>query len=330
MAEFTRSHIYVLISACSLSSVLSFSKVLKGFGISSLEQMFLKVSLGCMYMLILLLLTGKFRIAKKEDLGIFSVFALSFSLFIFTALSTIALGTPIAVATALIYTQPIYTALIAHFTKEEPIDLPKAGVMCMAVVGIVLVTGLAQGVALSEEHTLGIVIGVLAGMMYAIYLKTKRMVKKRGYKPSEMLFTTTLIAMPVIICLGLIMSLFITNKSLVGFVIPEGNEWIYVLVFGVTGLALPYGILNGVNPKEISPTSEGLLLLLDPSLNLVWSIAIWNQLVSPMQYAGVGLVICAAVINNLLKLKKIEHNLPLVEKKDEKNEAKTETKLEIK
>ncbi|MEM2899294.1 MAG: DMT family transporter [Thermoplasmata archaeon] len=315
---FTKSHLFVLISAISLSTILSFSKVLRGFGISSLEQMFLKVSLGCLYTLIILLLTGKFRIAKKEDLGIFTIFALSFSLFIFTALSTIALGTPIAVATALIYTQPVYTALIAHFSKEESIDLPKGAVMCLAIVGVVLVTGLAEGVSLSEENTLGIIVGVLAGIMYAVYLKTKRTVKKRGYQPSEMLFTTTLIAMPVIILLGLVMRLFIHNDSLVGFVIPEGNEWFYVLIFGVTGLALPYGILNGVNPKEITPTSEGLLLLLDPSLNLLWSIVIWHQFVSPMQYLGAGLVICAAVINNLLKMKKTE-KIDKLEKSEEKN-----------
>jgi|GEM_PF-859906 len=303
---FTKSHLCVLISALSLSTVLSFSKVLKGFGISSLEQMFLKVSLGCLYTLIILLLTGKFALAKKEDLGVFTLFAFSFSLFIFTALSTIALGTPIAVATALIYTQPVYTALIAHFSKEELIDAPKAGVMCIAISGVVLVTGLAEGVSLTEENTLGIIVGILAGIMYAVYLKTKRTVKKRGYQPSQMLFTTTLIAMPVIILLGLVMRLFIHNESLVGFVIPEGNEWLYVLVFGVTGLALPYGILNGVNPKDITPTSEGLLLLLDPSLNLLWSILIWHQFVSPMQYLGAILVISAAVINNLLKMKKNE------------------------
>jgi threonine/homoserine efflux transporter RhtA len=69
------------------------------------------------------------------------------------------------------------------------------------------------------------------------------------------------------------------------------------LGFALFSTILPYGSLNYVKPKEIAPTSEGLLLLLDPILHSLWAALIFAQFVSPVQYLGAALIIIAAAVN---------------------------------
>ena len=54
---------------------------------------------------------------------------------------------------------------------------------------------------------------------------------------------------------------------------------------------LPYGLLNYVNTAEVSPTSEGTILLLDPALHVIWAILLLGQIVSMFQYVRIILVL---------------------------------------
>jgi drug/metabolite transporter (DMT)-like permease len=282
-----------------LSSILSFAKALNSFNISSVEQIFMKVFLACIYTAILLLVMKEFKFIQKRHLPVFTLFAFVFSIFIFSAISSVVMGAPIAIAVSLIYTQPFYTMLIAHFSGEEKMTPLKVFLIIIAIIGVVLVTGLTLEQILGLQISAGIFFGLAAGLLYAFYLKIKRSVKKLGYSSSQMLFNTTLIMVPMIFVWGYLLSLVAPNPALFSVVIPQGWQWLVVLAFGVFGLALPYGILNKVDPKEITPTGEGLLLLLDPTMNVVWSILIWQQFVTPIQYLGVAIIIVAAAVNVL-------------------------------
>ncbi|MEM2419645.1 MAG: hypothetical protein QXL38_01505 [Candidatus Bathyarchaeia archaeon] len=47
---------------------------------------------------------------------------------------------------------------------------------------------------------------------------------------------------------------------------------------------MPYGLLNYVKLNEISPTTEGTILLLDPVLHSLWAVLILRQRFSPIRY----------------------------------------------
>jgi len=49
-----------------------------------------------------------------------------------------------------------------------------------------------------------------------------------------------------------------------------------------------------VDPNEVSPTSEGTTLRLDPALHVIWTILILGQIVSVFQYLGIALILASA------------------------------------
>ncbi len=78
---------------------------------------------------------------------------------------------PVTVGAALLYTAPAFVVLIARFTLAEPVDAGRLAALALVLVGVVLVTGAARTLA-GEGSTLpvrGIVLGLGAGLSYAIY-----------------------------------------------------------------------------------------------------------------------------------------------------------------
>jgi drug/metabolite transporter (DMT)-like permease len=90
--------------------------------------------------IIFVLIRRRFKL-KKDDLQYFALAGLVFSCFLLSALSSIVFGCPIAVTTALIYTQPFFTAILAAVSGKEKTTSRKIAAMAMGVIGVFLVSG---------------------------------------------------------------------------------------------------------------------------------------------------------------------------------------------
>jgi len=222
---------------------------------------------------------------------------LVYSMFTFSGLSAIAFETPIPVAVALVYTQPIFTTILSQLTGKEKVTAAKVGVVLIGVLGAFLVSGLP---IISLQINLGIVFPVLAGFFYAVYLWLKRQATSGvmgAYAPYQVLFNTFLFAVPSVVIIGLTLRSISTNPSFVGLTTPNAWQLGLLLMFAVFSTILPYGLLNYVKVEEVSPTTEGLLLLGDPLLHSLWAILLFRQYVTVTQYVGAGLIILSAAIN---------------------------------
>jgi drug/metabolite transporter (DMT)-like permease len=188
-----------------------------------------------------------------------------YSLFLLSGVSAIALGTPITIVTSLIYTQPLFTAVISQLTGKEKVAKAKLGVILIGVLGTFLVTGLQ---IMNLQVGLGIILPVFGGFCYAWYLWLKRQAtSKIEYNPYQLLFYTFLFALPSIVVVWMIMRSFKASPVLVGIIVPNTLQLGLLLLFAGFCTVLPYSLLNYVKAEEISPTSEGLLLLGDPLLH---------------------------------------------------------------
>lgn len=294
--NFTKSHgLLVLVSFC-FSFILIFSTLLKSVGVSSLQQVLFRVALALP--LILILIRGRIKLEKK-DLPYFALTGFIFSAFIFSALSSIVFECPVAVVTALVYTQPFFTAMLAVFSKREKVTPRKLGIILVGMIGALLASGILTEPP-SSLSIAGILFALFAGFLYAVYLFLKRM-RKTSYTPLQGLFNTFMFATVCSLILGLILQLFLTDTKLIGFSIPDSYQLLLLILFAFFSTTLPYGLLNYVKTEEVSPTAEGTILLLDPFLHNVWAVLILQQYVSAMRYLGVGLTLFGAVA--MLKIK---------------------------
>lgn len=290
-----RSQFYVVLATLGFSFILIFSTVLKNSGMSSFEQLFFRLSFGLLILSLVLLSKGRYRFIHGKDVRFFVTIGFVYALFTLSGLSSIVFGTPIAVAVALIYTQPIFTAIISHATEKEKVTAPRLTLIFVGVSGAFLVTGLP---ITNLQINVGIVFAILAGCFYAIYLWLKRQLSgKREYPPYQGLFNTFLFAIPPLLVTWLVFRNLSTTPLLVGMIIPETWQLLLLIGFATFSTILPYSLLNYVKPEEISPTSEGLLLLGDPLLHTLWAILLFEQYVTTIQYLGAALIVSSAAAN---------------------------------
>jgi len=289
-----RSQGCVALATLGFSFILVFSTLLKNTGMSTFEQLIFRLGFGFLILLFITLYRRRLHFPGRKDVTFFISIGLTYALFTLSGLSAIAFGTPIPVAVALVYTQPIFTAVISRLAGKEKVSVAKAAMILLGVVGAFLVSGLQ---AANPQIHLGIVFPVLAGFFYAVYLWLKRQAPKEEYAPYQVLFNTFMFAIPFVLIVWLALRNVSENPLFVGIMAPHGQQLILLFSFALFSTVLPYGLLNYVKVDEVSPTSEGLLLLGDPVLHTLWATLFFGQYISETQYVGAALILVSSALN---------------------------------
>jgi drug/metabolite transporter (DMT)-like permease len=296
-----RSQAYVVFAAFGLSFILVFATILKNMGMSSFEQLFFRLAFSLLILLSVLVYGRKVNLASKNGIPFFAAIGSTYAFFALSGLSAIAFGTPIAVSVALIYTQPIFTTVISFLTRQEKPTLMKVAAVLFGVLGAFLVSGLA---AANPQIGPGVAFSILAGFFYAVYLWLKRRAPKEAYTPLQVLFNTYLFALPILLIAWLPSRSLSADPLLVGLVMPDAVQLLFLFSFALVSTVLPYGLLNYVNAEKISPTTEGLLLLGDPLLHAFWAMLFFQQYISMVQYVGALLILGSAAMSLRLASKR--------------------------
>jgi len=289
-----RSQAYVVLATLGFSFILVFSTLLKDTGMSTFEQLLFRLGFGFLILLFIMLYRRRLLIIGRKDVRFFVSIGLTYALFTLSGLSAIAFGAPIPVAVALVYTQPIFTAVISRLTGKERVSGAKTVVILIGVVGAFLVSGLQTT---NPQIHLGIVFPILAGFFYAVYLWLKRQAPMEEYTPYQVLFNTFMFAIPFLLAVWLLFRNLSENPLFIGIATPNGLQLILLFFFALFSTVLPYGLLNYVKVEEVSPTSEGLLLLGDPLLHTLWATLFFQQYISETQYIGAALILASSALN---------------------------------
>lgn len=289
-----RSQIYILFAVLGFSFILIFSTLLKLTGMSSVEQLLFRLTIGFVVLWGVMGIRRTVKFVARKNIPFFSAIGFTYALFALSGLSAIAFNTPIPVSVALVYTQPIFTAVIAQATGKERLSLARGFIVVLGVLGAFLVAGLLNA---STQSYVGIGFAVFAGFLYAIYLRLKRQAPMNEYTPFQVLFNTFAFAIPFLLLVWLILRNFTEMPLFVGAIAPDSYQLVLLVLFAVFCTVLPYGLLNYVKPGEISPTSEGLLLLGDPLLHTLWATLFFREIISTTQYLGAALILASAVLN---------------------------------
>lgn len=147
-----------------------FGKKLFTYGYTSIELASLRTWIAWALLALLMLVRRQpMRIAWR-DVPFYIVYALfGFALFQVLYFETLE-RTEVAVAAALIYTAPAFVLLISAAAGVEQLNARRVGLLLLALIGVVLVTGAARtirsGAPVSLTATL---FGLAAGFAYALY-----------------------------------------------------------------------------------------------------------------------------------------------------------------
>ena len=172
--------------------------------------------------------------------------------------------------------------------RERPSGAQLLGVP-LALMGVVLISGVLGGAVYGRDPRLGVLVGIVVAASYAGFLLLIRKGRDRHHVAGPILDSSIACALTSIV---------------VGLAVGEFQPWpglesMAILLLMGLGPQLAAGILIAVALPRLPAVTTSLLLLIQPVLAVVLAMLIINERPSPMQLAGVGLVLAGVTLGSL-------------------------------
>ncbi len=275
-----------------------FVRTLMQNGIDSTTLLFLRFSIAIIPISIAIILSGKelFRINLK-DVPLFLVCALcivGLNLCYNESINSISLS----LAAVLLSLAPIYVLIFAGILFKEKITSKKIKCIILAIFGCVLMTGVLES-SLGSIPIFGILLGIGAGLFWAVYLMATKKLLENGTHT----FTILIYA---IIFISVALIPFTEFNQISNFIsINPTLTVLFLIIHSTVSFALPY-ILSTVSLKYMdSGVSSIFMSGAEPLAALIFGLLIYSEIPTFLMFCGFVLTIIAMT---LLTKKESQHD----------------------
>jgi len=254
---------------------------------------FYRMAFGGGMLLIGLIALGQWRRVTLSDIGWLLIPGIAFAADLMLWHRSILYVGP-GLATLLGNFQVFLMALAGFLIYRERLGWQfLAGVM-LAFVGLYLLVGLDWS-RVGEQYRLGVILGVVTGVAYAVYMLSTRHAQRGGHvrlAPAQLLCVSSLLCAAV---LGL--AALAERDS---FVLPDVRAWSALLGLGFFGQVLGWVLLTRAMP-QLPASLIGLLLLLQPALSFVFDVILFARPTQTLDWIGVALSLVGIFIGSYRK-----------------------------
>lgn len=272
-------YLLVLLAACLWGLLGPVSRIALAEGITPLELAFWRAALGTVLFGAHAAAAGRARVARR-DLPVVAGFGLvGVALFFGAYFRAIEAGGA-ALAAVLLYTAPLWVAVLAALFLAERITARKAAAVALAVGGVAGIA-LAGGAGPVRLGAGAVVWGLVAGVAYATYYIFGKRYFHR-YDPA----TVFLYAMPV----GALALL-----PLVTFHPKSGTAWAVIAFLAVLptyGAYLAYGF----GLRRLEATRAATVATIEPVVAAVGAYLMWGERLGAAGYAFAALVLAGVLL----------------------------------
>lgn len=196
-------------------------------------------------------------------------------------------------ATILANTQVFATAILGLLIFRERIGIRFIIAAISAMIGVVLLVGLAsEEVVFAGRYAHGVVFGLLTGIVYASYIITVKRVGQREKFPDYLTFMAWT-SMFSALFLG-VATLFETSPVMP----PDLGSWAILFLLALVAQALGWWAISN-SLRKIPASRAGLILLLQPTLATVWGIIFFAEYLHYLQVIGAIITLAAIYIGSL-------------------------------
>lgn len=186
--------------------------------------------------------------------------------------------------------QVFFTALFTWIILKQKISRLFFLSVVMALIGLQLITG-ADWSQVGRDYLWGIFFGLLAGVFYSGYIL---LVKDAMDGPSVK-------SVPAMLLVAVASSSFLAMVTPLGgasFVIPNSASFLAILAAGVVSTTIGWSLLSSAI-QYIPATLAGLILLLQPTLALIWDVLLFDKPMGLMELVGILIILIAIFIGSL-------------------------------
>lgn len=268
----------------STESVMA--SVIMAKGVDPLTLSVIKVTLGCIMVGLIMLLTRKsFRLERKDIFGFMMFGFIAVSTMTGTFMTAIRL-TNVSTAMILVYTAPAFTLILAALFLKERITRVKLMTVVLIMVGTVLVV-VGYNLNVMDMNLLGVLTGLLAGLAYAIHGLLSRVYIKR-YSPWTINF--------YILLFGALGLMIVKNPLAImaeGF--PDLASLIWILGQAVVVYVCAYTLFI-MEFRYLEAGIGSILTSVQPAVVVLMSAVFLNEKLYAVQTVGLVLMMLAMII----------------------------------
>lgn len=289
MTKQTRGIINGIVSGVSFGLIPLFSIPVIAAGMGNVSILVYRFLFGSIAMLgMLLLRKTDMRISISELLRIIVLSAF----YIGTALATLECYHYLSsgIATALVYTDPIWCAIIGLLFLGDKFSLKQTSSIILATVGVMMMTGV-----FTEDGTfsaLGLFWGLMSGLSYALYLIFVPRLNLKRIPSLKLTFYVFFIGMILLAAYN------ITTEGRIETV-PDTECWINIILLGLIPTALS-NICVTMSLRLIDSTIVAILGAFEPLTAMVIGILVLGDPWSLLSLSGAALILLAVAILTIL------------------------------
>ena len=198
----------------------------------------------------------------------------------------------VSVGTLCYYTAPIFVILLSPLLLKEKLTPVKLAAVAVALCGMVLVSGVFEG---GVADLSCILFGIGAALLYAsVMILNKKLRDISAYERTviQLLFAS-LVLLPFCLFGGEFEKLADCGLT----------EWGLLLVIGIVHTGFAYSLYFG-SMMHLKAQTVALLSYLDPATAVLWAFLLLHETLSLPALIGAVLVIGAAMMGELLPIKK--------------------------
>lgn len=295
-AEMARklSVLLVLVAATIWGCIGIFVRHLNDFGFDAAQITAIKCLINAGMMLMLILLTDRKKLKiRVRDLGWFAANGI-LSIYVFnTAYNAAVTMISLSAAVVLLYTAPAFVMLLSVLFFHERFTVIKGLCLVLCIGGSALVSGVVTGISL---NTLGLALGLVAGVGYALYSIFSGVIVKK-YHPFTNIFYTFLIA-------GVAGALTCDTGEAVHLMFSSKEAFFWMTASGFVTSFLAY-IAYTMALRYMNPSKAAIIASLEPVVATLAGVFLYNESVTFAGIVGIIMVFAALILSNLPQNKNV-------------------------
>lgn len=281
-----------MVSSCTFGMIPLFSLPAIHTGMATASVVFYRFGFGSVFMFMLMLLQKenlKVTLAQFARLSVLAVLNIASAVFLIEGFNHL----PSGVATTLQFSYPIFTALIMMTFFREKSCVKVWIAIALAVGGVAMLSGF--GCDDNNLSMLGIIIELVAGLSYAVYLVAVPMLKLDGMDSSKLTFYVFIISTVMVLCYDLPAGQLQAPA--------DGGVWLSLLMLGLITTALSnYSLVVAL--RLIGSTITAILGALEPLTAMIFGITIYDEPITLSIGIGFAMIVAAVIILVLKDRKK--------------------------
>ncbi len=195
--------------------------------------------------------------------------------------------TTVSVATMCYYMQPTIVILVSPFFLKEKLTPKKLICAFFAVVGMFLISGMADGGGIDRSDMTGILYGLGAAALYAsvIILNKKISVEDAYQRTMIQLFAASVTIVPYILLTEDFSSVLLSTESV-----------LMVLIVGIVHTGIAYAMYFG-SMKGLKAQSIAVISYIDPVFALILSALVLGETLTAWGIIGAVLIMLSALLS---------------------------------